>query len=244
MKLKDETIKFMENAISTAQLVGVATLVIEPNLLRGIDEDRTVFILQDKDVPDMEFGSIGLTRLPTLTSRIKVAENLDGFSIEAKAAESDDENDEEPFARSLTMKGKGLKVEYRCANPHQLISARQAGPKQMNDKMEFCVEFDDHAVEMLQKGQAAMKAETVSVISNDGVTFELLDVNNDVFSHQFADDAVNLTGKETTKFAYRYPVKTLLLLFKHASEGLLTVSQRGIMCINVNGLNVYVLPQV
>lgn len=242
MKLNQKSIEYLENALTTAHLVGVETLVIEPNLLRGIDEDRTVFILQDENVPVMEFGSIGLTRLSSLTSRIKIAENLDGFSIDANMVDTDE--DEDPFARSLTMKAKGLKVEYRCANPNQLVQAKKAGPKQMNDDMEFCVEFDKDSVDMLQKGQAAMKAETVSVISNDGVTFELLDVNSDVFSHQFADDAINLAGNDTTKFAYRYPVKTLLLLFKNASEGLLTVSKRGILCININGLNVYVLPQV
>jgi len=241
MNLSNESITYLQNVLTTAQLVGVEALVVEPGIVRGMDEGQSVFILHTKDVPDMEFGSIGLTRLSSLTSRLNIAKDLDNFNIEAAIVTEDDGS---TFARSLTIKGKGLKIDYRCAKPAQLISSRQAGPKQMNDKMEFCVEFDKSCVDMLQKGQAAMKSDEVSIISNDGVSFELLDVNNDVFAHQFAEDAINLEGADTTKFAYRYPTKILLMLLKNASEELFTISHKGILCISINGLNVYVLPQV
>lgn len=240
MKLKEDSIKYLKNAITTAQLVGAETMVITPGLVRAMDENRAVFILQNKDVPDMEYGSIGLTRLPSLASRMRIAEELKDYSISATTLNED----EDMFARALVITATGLKVDYRCADPVKLVAASQAGPKQMNDDMEFCVEFEDCAVDMLQKGQAAMKSETVSIISNDGVTFELLDVNNDVFAHQFADDAVNLLGNDTTKFAHRYPTKNLLMLFKNADEGLLTISKRGLLCISINGLSVYIFPQV
>ena len=197
MKLQTESIDYLKNAITTAQLVGAETMVITPGLVRAMDEGRAVFILQNENVPDMEFGSIGLTRLPSLASRMRIAEEIKDYSISATTMNED----EDMFARALVMTAKGLKVDYRCADPVKLVAASMAGPKQMNDKMEFCVEFDDSTVDMLQKGQAAMKSETVSIISNDGVSFELLDVNNDVFAHQFADDADNLLGEKTTKFA-------------------------------------------
>ena len=241
MKLKDETIKYLKNVMTTAQLVGVDVVVIESNLVRGMDDGRSVFILQDKDVPDMEFGAIGITRLSSLTSRMKIAEELDNFSVEATLVEEDDGY---TFARALIMKGKGLKVDYRCAKPAQLVASQQAGPKQMKDDIEFCVEFDKSMVDMLHKGQAAMKSDEVSIISNDGVTFELLDVNNDVFSHKFADETINLLGEENTKFAYRYPTKVLLMLLKNTEDVLFKVSKRGLLCIDINGLNVYMLPQV
>ena len=242
MKLKDKTIEYIENVITTAQLVGLEVVVIEPDLVRGIDENRTVFVLHNKDVPDMEFGSIGLTRLSSFSSRLNIAKNVDGFNIEADIKEGDEETLD--FARSLTMKGKGVKIEYRCADPAQLVGAHKAGPKQMRDEPEFGLEFGEDLADMLQKGIAAMKADEVSIISNDGVTFELLDVNSDVFSHQFADTVVNLLDEKNTKFAYRYPVKTVLCLLKNNDDSILTVSKKGIMCIKVNGLNVYIMPNV
>lgn len=89
-----------------------------------------------------------------------------------------------------------------------------------------------------------MGSETVSIISNDGVSFELVDVNNDVFKHTFAVDAEPLTEDTNTKFAHRYPVKILLALFKHNPGGYFSVGAKGILSFPINNLTVFVLPQV
>ena len=90
----------------------------------------------------------------------------------------------------------------------------------------------------MQKGQTAMGADTVSVISNaDGVAFELRDINNDVMSHTF-------TEGEHPNFAHRYPVKTLLAMFKSNAEGDFEIGKKGMLKFPVNGLDVYVIPQV
>lgn len=240
MKLDPQSLAYMLNAVKTAKLVGIENIIIEPDCVRAMDEARTVVIYQNEDVPAMEFNSIGLSRTDVLLSRYDIASSTQNFSVEFDTKENGDNT----FASSLIMKGKGTKIDYRCGDPTKINA-----PKNINDSVRYRVALTEEAVVLLQKGAAAMSADNVSVISNEGVSFELVDVNNDVFKHTFADSADLVPDSDgevasTTKFAHRYPIKTLLAIFKTNPKGTFDVGARGILSFQVNGLTVYVLPQV
>ncbi len=232
MKLDPESVAYILNVVKTARLVDIDNIIIEADLVRAMDDASTVVLFQNEDVPDMPFGSIGLTRVDVFMARYDIASSQDKFSIEAEVKDDDE------FARAIIMKGKGIKIDYRCGNP-----AKIKAPRQVHDTLKFRVPLNAEAVSLLQKGQAAMGADSVSIVSNDGVSFELVDVNNDVFKHTFAVDAEPLTQDEDTKFVHRYPVKTLLALFKHNPDGQFSIGAKGMLCFPINGLTVYVLPQ-
>jgi hypothetical protein len=233
MKLDPEQIKFINKIVTTAQLVGIDSIIIEPNSVRGMDEDKTVVMLQSVDVLDMPFNSIGLNRLSTFLSRYDIAKTQDGFTMEAVVGDGD------KFARSITMKGKGVKIDYRCANP-TTISA----PKVIKDVAEQQVQLNGEAVMLYQKGLAAMGSEVVTIISNEGVSFEFSDNNADVFNHKFADDTTELVSGSNNKFAHKYQAKVLLSLFKHDPDGSFTVGKAGTLNIEVNGVTITLLPRV
>lgn len=232
MKLDKNTVVYIQSVVETAKLVGIDSLIIEPNLVRAIDDNNTVVLFQNQDVPDMPFGSIGMNRLDIFTARYDIAKTQEAFTIEAEV------DDGSKFARSIIMKGKGMKIDYRCANPTAIKA-----PRQINDTLKYRVVLTPEAVMNLQKAQSAMKAEIVSIISDTGVSFELSDVNNDIFKYTFADKVEVLTDG-TGKFANRYPVKILLSLFKQNTAGHFDVGAKGILSFALNGLKVYVLPQV
>lgn len=222
----------MQSVIETAKLVGIDSIIIEPNLVRAIDDNSTVVINQNKDVPEMPFGSIGMNRLDIFTARYDIAKTQDNFTIEA------DVDSGSQFARSIVMKAKGMKIDYRCANPTAIKA-----PRQINDVMKYRVLLTTEAVVNLQKAQSAMKAEIVTIVSDNGVSFELSDLNNDVFKYTFADNVEVITDGNG-KFAHRYPVKTLLPLFKQNAAGHFEIGAKGIAAFQLNGLKVFVLPQV
>lgn len=234
MKIDEQDLAYIQNVINTAQLVGIDDVIIEPGRVRAIDENKTVLLFQDENVPEMTFGSIGLNRISTFLSRLDIARTQEGFHV-SSVIDSDNE-----FARSLTMKAKGIKVDYRCANPRTILA-----PKNVNDVLVCRINITPEAVYLLQKGQTAMGADVVSVISNDdGVTFELMDVNGDKFSHTFTHEVTKITDDADTTFVNKYPLKTVLSLFKHNPEGAFSIGRKGILNIVVNHLNVFVLPQV
>jgi len=234
MNLTTDEIEYIQKVVKTAQMVDIDNIIIEPEAVRAIDDNKTVVLFQQEDVPNMAFGSIGLNRISVFMSRLDVAKTQENFTIEAE-----NPNDEE-YVRSLTMKGKGTKIDYRCANPTTIQA-----PKQVNDTLKYRVPLNAEAVMMLSKGQAAMSAETVTIVSNSkGVAFEIVDINNDTFSYTFTEDVEALTDDGDTNFAHRYPVKTLLPLFKQNFDQTFSIGQKGILSISANGLNLFVLPQV
>lgn len=232
MKLDKNTVAYIQTVIETAKLVGIDAVIIEPNLVRAIDDNNTVVINQNKDVPDMPFGSIGMNRLDVFTARYDVAKTQENFTIEAEV------DDGSQFVRQIIMKAKGMKIDYRCANP-----AAIKAPKQVNDVLKYRVTVPTEVIVNLHKAHSAMKSEIVSVISDVGVSFELSDLNNDVFKYQFADKVDVLTDGNG-KFAHRYPVKTLLPLLKQNTTGFFEIGAKGIAAFQLNGLKVFVLPQV
>lgn len=240
MKLSPDSLAYVLNVIKTAKLVGIENVIIEPNTVRAVDENRTVVLFQNEDVPALEFSSIGISRLDVLLARYEIASTTPNFLVEFDTKKDGDTE----FVTTLLLKGKGTKIEYRCADPSKI-----AAPKSLNDVSRYKVTLNADAVALLQKGVAAMAADNVSVISNEGVSFELVDANNDVFKHTFSEDVKLVPDADgnvasTTKFAHRYPVKTLLALFKSNPAGTFTIGQKGVLSFEVNGLTVFVLPQV
>ena len=234
MKLTTEEIVYIQKVVKVAQMVDIDNIIIEPNAVRAIDDNKTVVLFQQDDVPDMSFGSIGLNRISVFMSRLDIAKTQEGFTIDAENPDSGE------YVRSLTMKAKGIKIDYRCANPVTIQA-----PKQVNDTLKYSVPLNAEAVMMLQKGQSAMSAETVTIVSNNkGVAFEIVDINNDTFSYTFTNDVETLTDDDDPNFAHRYPIKTLIPMFKQNFDQTFSIGQKGILSISVNGLNLFVLPQV
>lgn len=238
MKLSSDTLSFIQRVVNTADLVKIDSIIIEPNVVRAIDENHTVFILQTKNVPVMEFGSIGLNRTNVFTSRFELGKTLSDFVVEAIV---EDKDPDATYARALTMKARGIKVDYRCANPG-LIKA----PRQLNDTLAYEITIDPEVVLMMQKGQSAMYTDEITFMgSPDGVFFELSDINADKMSYQFANKALRLAQDDTTpvSFIHSYALKTLLPLFKINPSGCFSLTTQGILKIVINGLDVYVMPR-
>lgn len=240
MKLDTTVINFIKNVIKTARLVDVDNIIIETGKVRAIDDSRTVCLLQTENVPELPFGSMALNRVDIFSSRLSLVENRDDFTIDAIIQEKTDQ------VSSLSMKGRGVKVDYRCANTTTMSKI----PKQLADVLKYQVDVNLESVTLLQKAQAAMPQQnTVDVVTmvskSDGVFFELSDVTGDIFSLKFTDGVISLVEHDDdVHFVYRYPIKTLLSLFKQNPTGTFKIGQKGMFNILINGINVYVPPRV
>jgi len=239
MKLDQSIVDYIFNVVKTAKLVNIDNIIIEPGLVRAMNDGRTVVLRSAENVPDLPFSSIGITRINDILARYEIVSKIDGFYVEAKT-DSDGE-----YATQLILKAKRTKVDYRCGDPRTLNA-----PKQINDVMCHNVELSESVVEMLVKGAAAMGSENVSFISdNDGVVFKLADDNKDIFKCEFETRAIPIANAEgkmpsSNSFAHSYSVKTLLALFKNHTDVVFSIGQKGIISFPINGLTVYVIPQV
>lgn len=237
MRVDQQSLAYIQNVVKTAEIVKIGSIIIEPDRVRAVDEDRTVVLFQDTNVPTMPFGSIGLNRIDVFSSRFDIAKSIDNFEIDV-TVEGEGTN---TYARALTMKAKGIKIDYRCANP-----ATIQAPKGLNDALKYRVRMIPEAVLYMQKGQSAMGADEVTLIGGaDGVTFELADINSDKLVYKFADVVDKMQKDDGTdpKFTHKYPLKTLQALFKHNPDGNFYLTSRGMLKVVVNNLDLYVLPK-
>jgi hypothetical protein len=238
MKLSPNLIEYIQSVVRVCRLVGIESVIIEQGLVRGTHGDRTVALIQNEGVPELPFGAIGLTRLDILQSRFDVVKNMKNVSIEANPKENTN------FIFSLTMKGEGIKIDYRCSDPSKIEARRN-----VKDTMMHRVKVNPDLVSMLTKGISAMNIgnaqtpDVVSIISNtEGVSIELVDVSNDVFKYVFAPNAEPIGVGATGKFAHRYPAKLLLTLLRDNPEGYFEVGSMGLLKMSVSGFNVVVVP--
>jgi hypothetical protein len=243
MKVDAASQAYVQNVVKTAQLVKIGNIIIEPDKVRAIDDEKSVVLFQDVDVPAMPFTAIGLNRIDVFMNRLEVARGVDDFELEAVMPDLDPEKPDAPkFARALIMKGKGIKIDYRCANP-----ATIQAPKSINDKVKYKILMNPEAVLLMSKGQSAMSSDEVVLTSSDeGIVFEMTDINGDAFTHNFAEKATvvdkTVSGKDVN-FTHKYPLKVILPLFKVSSDAPFFVTTRGMLKVVVNGLDVYVLPR-
>ena len=232
MNVDATSLAYVQSVLRTASIVKIGNIVIAPNLVKGADDTKTVIIYQTTGIPAMPFGSIGINRADVFSSRVEIAKTAENFSIDAVMHTST----EQPFVRALTMKGKGIKIDYRCANP-QVIPA----PKFFNEVVTHSMKITPEAISLMQRGQAAMSTDEISFIGNDtGISFEMSDVNNDALVYQIDDHIVSATG-DAPNFSHKYPIKTVYSLFKANTDGFFHVTSRGLLKVVVNSLDIYVL---
>lgn len=247
MKLSADSIKLLDNLIQTANIAGIQKLIIEKDSIRGADENVSVVILSKDNVPDFGTLNVGMNRLGILQSRLNLVKSTGEFEVEAVASKIGKGTD----VSHLILSSKNTSVQYRCA----AVEAIKSVPKTLNDTPEWLISIPGKSITLVNMAISAMAADrlTVTAKKTGGIYFEAIDSNNDIFSNQFAESATFIPededAPEDTIFSYSYDVKTILPLFKAASNNGaddvdIIFSKRGIITIIVNGCDFYVAQKV
>lgn len=236
MNIDITTLNYIKKVVKCASIGKVEGISIEPNLIRGMDDSQTVFLFHTDNIPTFEFGSIGINRLSTFTSRLELM-STDGLTIEAN---TDKNRNGMQFVRSLNFSSKGMKVDYRCANP-----AIIRGPKQFVDTITYSIDIPTDAIQYMTKGMAAMSSDEIRLTSSDdGTQFTITDVNGDVFTYTFNDTAKNISDNSIAEFDHTYSLKTLLPLLKAMNNSTCFITQdNGMILITIEGIDLYVFPR-
>jgi len=229
MKLEPEIIAHIRKAVKTAHMLGIEDVCIDDGLVRAMHADRSVLIIAPNDI-DLPFDSMGITRIPQFLSRLDIVSNSDKFTIDFSATDD--------VVKSVVMKCTGTKIDFKCGDPNKIIA-----PRKNNDVVSYGIAITDESIELLKKSEAAMKADEITIISNDdGVSFELNDVNNDIFRHELQIKAEILSG-DSLAFAFRYPAKLLISLLRN-NVNYFEVAERGSLKLQINGFDIFVFPKV
>lgn len=239
-----QDLDFIQNVIKTANMLNITGVIIEPGKVRATNEEQTIFLFQDKNMPSLPFGSIGINRLDAFNTRLEIVRSRPQFSVEVTTMGVDNNIGYDVYdpassptppmwVRSVDFNAERISMGYRCANP-QTIKA----PKKCAGSNLFSVDITPELISMLQKGKVAMKAKEVTLIGDKkGASVQISDINSDTLSYHFNDNIVSHTGTPP-EFSYTYIIDELLPIFKTNPIGTFRLTAKGALSFNVNGLDV------
>ena len=190
MKLKKDTIAVISNALTTARIFGIEGFVINDNIVSGINGDSTAVMFSNElELPEDEKVVAGFNRLDILSSRIELIQSTDAdYTIDTV---NDPRNGN---VMQLLMKTKGIKANYRCANP-ALISH----PKDIKDEMLYNFVIPEDVVSTIIRSYSAMRCEKLMILcNNNSISFELEDESMDKCT---ITTSLDVTSSQNANFA-------------------------------------------
>jgi hypothetical protein len=241
MKLTPEATKALDTLLQTANAVGIEKLIIGNGLIRGADEKKTVAVVTDKGVPDLDGKSMTINRIKQFLQRLNLAKSQGELQLEATVAPNGAD------VSLIEIVGGKSKSQFRCAS----LEAVKGVPKGMSDPAVWVLKVASKMVPIISQAEASLDATGVTLASKDGktVSVELVDtVNKDVVSIELEDEATWIgSGNAATSFVNKYTTKALLGLLREASKDAgdtieLRVGQGGLLMINVAGVAFCTLP--
>ena len=237
MKLSAQTIASVDNLLTTLNTIGIEKVIVEPGKIRAIDEKRTVGVVTDKQVPDLEGKTLAVSRIKALKDRLSLAKAQGDVGITATSGSGTD-------ISMLELAAGRSKSQFRCS-----ASDAVKIPKAINDTPAYDVLISVKQIPLIAQADSAMATDGITIASKDGstVSIELVDSTKDVYTFEVEKPATALAGKASS-FVHKYTSKSLLSLMREAAKTAgddvkLTIGSGGMLFIDVAGYNFFTLPQ-
>jgi len=225
--LTTETTDFLIELVRTLASAKMDKAVIDDLGARAIDESGTVALMGEK-IPEFP-GSLGLTRVSQLKSRLDLVDGKPEFVIEYSLNEED-------FIKSLTFKAVGIKADYRTGNPNDIRA-----PKRVLDKLLTSFHLSTFLVSQLQSAIGAFgPAKNIQFSLIDGKILGLVEDEN---GDEFATDlgTTEYEGKITSSYD-AVNVGNLLKLCVDDNSVSVGIGEKGILTIKKGEFTFYVMP--
>jgi hypothetical protein len=229
-----DDVAFLNNTVSLATSIGIENIIIENDLIRGTDENRTVVLLSDAP-GDLSFDTAGLGRVGVLNSRLTLVKDDPNLVI------SSSQNSDNSL-KQLKLKTNQMSVDYQCMNP-SLINA----PKKMKDTFAYTVTYTEECVTILSKACRAMGSDkdsnlTIAATSKIG-KITLSDVTGDTFEYTDQVDVDKTDKTAEDHFIHNYNADRLISLLKMSDDDFVEIGHKGLLKISVDGYTIYLTPR-
>lgn len=243
-KLDKKVVEYFQKLIKTCSICGIESVAIEKEIVRGQSEDHTkgIFLIEKNNIPALPFSSLGIGRVKILGARINILES-DDLTI---AYDGSTRDNGDLLVKKLFLSNKRTKLEYSCYDALKIKAPR-------NFKDEFVYKFiiTEETLRIMAKSMSIIESPKISFSSEkDGtVKFRASDTTGDSLDH-LVSDVYEIDEEKAQKehFYNPYEIKYILPLFKAAADSggeiEVNMSNRGIIRVNINDFEIYVLPAI
>lgn len=236
-KLTKQTQLTIKNAVEIASTLGVESIVMDEISLRGENKELGVAIILPMADVDVEFDSIGITRVALLKSRLQMLENP---KITFQTLPS---TEDELHVASLDFEQGRTKISFKCGD-----AKRIQAPKSINDAIFYEMQLNDEDVQVIIKGINSMASDVVNFGTEDeNILIKISDSTGDMFTHQL-EGTVTVLDDTAPALCKSYKAKTLRTIFTNyirKDENTIlpiAITRRGVMRISVLNMYIYLFP--
>lgn len=232
---------FIKNAVDTAELIGVDSMLFRPGLVSGIGGKTGMSVVMlHEHTKELSFDVLGIMQPKDLKSRFNLID-LNAGSIELDTVQEriDDDPTQRRLISSMTMKKGRMKITYAAGSPKAIRAPRRISFEETH-QLPLDVALTHASLSNATRALLCDADTTVALSASKGeLIASVQDRNNDVY-----EDVVSTLGA-TAAFSHRYILNYFLPLIKaHTSSMPVSISKEGLLKFNINGLTVYQLPKV
>lgn len=232
-------IKQLDELVSTALTVGIDSLVISENIIRGQSEEKTAFLIETENVLPTPH-TIAIRTPKTLLERLSF------FKIREESEIIFNKHSNKEFIKSITIKNQNSKIDYTCASPEFLQI-----PREIVYELGWEITIENTIVSDIVSGCNTIKTENIGfLIDNHRLILQITDVNDDKFEIVISEDCkwINDDDQIDTLLIY-YKKEHILNLFKKLCNNdnesfVITIGKqrkKNILSTKLNGYTLYML---
>jgi len=238
MILSKNSVDLILQAAEIGHVLGVDGIILDNDKgLRGYNDVDGVVITSTGSV---DFGptSIGLARLSSLRQKATVMSKEETYTVETV-----DHPNKPNIVEKLIFNSGHMDFEFRCALPRTITDV---DPKQLNITKLFNCDITDEDITLMMRAKRGMSGDFMTIqMVNGELQFRFSDDTGDILNIK-ADTELNKLGKDDL-VSLTINTKKMFPIFKmavHDGKFRLNILQKNIILLNINTLDVLVMPEV
>lgn len=240
MILDDDDTKQLIKVIGIANSIGIESIVIDSESLRGMSDDG-VFIISEHNIKQFKQTPVGISRVSILNSRFNLLKSDKIPKIELDFKERD--NGEKILLR-FKIKDKRTALDFKCADPTMIKNK-----KVLKEPLSYSFSLTEETIDLMTRTNSAMQTDKINFILDNGkIYFNISDVEGDTLKH-LVSESVKIKPDIKPSFLINMKNKSILNLFKLALKGKsdvnINVSEiRNVLNFEIDFVNIYVVPEM
>lgn len=237
-KLDKKIINVIQDGIEIGAALGIESIVMDNISLRGENSETSTNIIFNTDGLDFPFDAIGIGRVSLFKTRLAMFTDP---TVEVTVEERNDQL----MASNVHIKHGRTSAGFRCQDP-----SRIKAPKRIKDEVVYELHLNDDDITRINKGIGTMSSEIVNFyIEDDKMIVGVSDKEGDIFTHEIEGGYSVVSDNATRSFSKTYKSKTFKTIVmnymkKDNNEILpISITSRGIMKVEVLGIDIYLFPE-
>lgn len=231
----------LERTTKVAHIMNINEISLEDsprgNLIRGFDASHGApvvinHIVDDEDL-ELPFSALAINDCTSFVNKAKLALSRDdtyrtNIEINANTKQVD----------SINFKGKRFKLEFQAGKASTIRA-----PKAIKDTVAYTFKIEPQDMATLSQSVKALGGEDVTLVCDGTSIFYEAGEKKDKFSMVLCEEFEAVDGANSS-FVFSYPFKTFYPVVSNCESCTFSLTTRGMLNCEINGINVYVIPRI